>query len=112
MTSVGLLIEWLLIVSIAGSVASVIVTRSYGFGVVGNIVVGILGSLLGGAVLPRLGLSTGGGPLGEIVSATAGAVLSLLLIGAGAGALLFLTGSLWRLCSVFALVIARTMNFD
>lgn len=99
MTSPEYLIVWLAIVTLAGYLAGFIVTRSYGFGAVGNISVGILGSYLGGAVWPRLGLSTGGGLLGDFVSATAGAVLSLLLIGAGAGALFFLTGSLWRIAA-------------
>ena len=69
--------------------AGLIVT-GYGFGPVGNIVVGILGALLGGAILPRLGLFTGGDLVGrdppewqrqQIISATLGAVLLLFLIG-------------------------------
>jgi uncharacterized membrane protein YeaQ/YmgE (transglycosylase-associated protein family) len=60
--------------------AGLIVT-GYGFGTVGNIVVGILGALVGGALLPRLGLFTGGDIVGQIISATLGAVLLLFLIG-------------------------------
>ena len=50
--AIELLIVWLIIGAIAGFLAGLIVT-GYGFGTVGNIVVGILGALLGGAILPR-----------------------------------------------------------
>lgn len=99
MTSIDSLIVLLLIAAFAGYSSSLIVTRSYGFGVVGNICVGLLGSSLGGAISPRLGFYTGGSLIGDIVSATAGAVVTLVLIGAGVGALLFTTGLLWRLAA-------------
>jgi uncharacterized membrane protein YeaQ/YmgE (transglycosylase-associated protein family) len=70
----------LLIGAIAGYLAGIIV-KGYGFGLVGNIVVGIVGALLAGWLLPRLGLLTGSGVLGEIISATIGAVVLLILIG-------------------------------
>ena len=44
------LIVWLVIGAIAGFLAGLIVT-GYGFGTVGNMVVGILGALLGGAAI-------------------------------------------------------------
>jgi uncharacterized membrane protein YeaQ/YmgE (transglycosylase-associated protein family) len=70
----------LLIGAIAGYLAGLIV-KGYGFGVVGNIIVGIVGAIVGGWLLPKLGLFTGGGILGEIISATIGAVVLLILIG-------------------------------
>jgi uncharacterized membrane protein YeaQ/YmgE (transglycosylase-associated protein family) len=70
----------LLIGAIAGYLAGLIV-KGYGFGVVGNIIVGIVGAVVGGWLLPRLGLFTGGGVLGDIISATIGAVVLLILIG-------------------------------
>ena len=74
----GLLIL-LLIGAVAGFLAGVIV-KGYGFGVVGNIVVGIIGALVGGWLLPRLGLFTGGDIIGQIISATLGAVALLIAI--------------------------------
>jgi uncharacterized membrane protein YeaQ/YmgE (transglycosylase-associated protein family) len=65
--------------AVAGFLAGVIV-EGYGFGLVGNIVVGIVGSVLGGWLLPQLGLFPGGNLTGQIISATAGAVVLLLLI--------------------------------
>ncbi len=69
----------LLIGAVAGFLAGVIV-KGYGFGLIGNIVVGIVGAIIGGWLLPRLGLFPGGNIIGQIVSATAGAVVLLVLI--------------------------------
>ena len=51
-----------------------------GFGVIGNIVVGILGSFLGGWLLPKLGLIIGG-DFGGFITAVIGAVILLFLVG-------------------------------
>lgn len=69
----------LLIGAVAGFLAGVIV-KGYGFGIIGNIVVGIVGAILGGWLLPQLGLFPGGNIIGQIISATAGAVVLLVLI--------------------------------
>jgi uncharacterized membrane protein YeaQ/YmgE (transglycosylase-associated protein family) len=77
--SVETLLIWLLIGAIAGWLAGVIV-RGYGLGLVGNIVVGIIGSFIGGWLFGRLGILSGEGIVGSIVGATVGAVILLLLI--------------------------------
>ena len=69
----------LVIGAVAGWLAGVIV-EGYGFGLVGNIVVGIVGAFVGGWLLPQLGLFPGGNLTGQLISATAGAVVLLLLI--------------------------------
>ena len=74
------LLVLLLIGAVAGFLAGLIV-KGYGFGVVGNIVIGIVGAVVGGALLPRLGLFTGADIIGQIISATIGAVALLVLIG-------------------------------
>jgi uncharacterized membrane protein YeaQ/YmgE (transglycosylase-associated protein family) len=48
-----------------------------GFGVVGDIVVGVIGALLGGYLFSLLGVSAGGGLLGSLVVATIGAIVLL-----------------------------------
>ncbi|MFN5996844.1 MAG: GlsB/YeaQ/YmgE family stress response membrane protein [Paracoccaceae bacterium] len=73
------LIIILIIGAAAGWLAGQIV-KGYGYGLVGNIVIGIVGAVVGGYLLPRAGLSMGGGILGAIVSATIGAVILLFLI--------------------------------
>jgi uncharacterized membrane protein YeaQ/YmgE (transglycosylase-associated protein family) len=70
----------LLIGAVAGFLAGMIV-KGYGFSVVGNIIVGIVGAVFGGWLLPQLGLFTGGDLIGQIITATIGAVVLLILIG-------------------------------
>jgi uncharacterized membrane protein YeaQ/YmgE (transglycosylase-associated protein family) len=72
------LIIWLLIGAVAGWLAGLIV-KGGGFGLVGDIVVGIVGAFAGGWLLPRLGIFFGVGIVSAIVSATIGAVVLLLI---------------------------------
>ena len=65
--------------AVAGWLAGLI-TRGGGLGLLGNIVLGIAGSLLGGYLFGLLGLRTGGGWAGSLLSATVGAVALLYLI--------------------------------
>ena len=54
--------------------------KGRGFGLLGNIVVGVIGAVLGGFVFSLLGISAGG-LIGSIVTATAGAALLLFVLG-------------------------------
>ncbi|MFC7514794.1 GlsB/YeaQ/YmgE family stress response membrane protein [Herbaspirillum sp. GCM10030257] len=72
------LVWFILIGLIAGWLASAIVGG--GFGLVGDIVVGIVGSFLGGFLFRTLGVSAGGGMLGSIIVATVGAIVLILLL--------------------------------
>jgi len=69
----------LLVGAICGWLATVIVTQ-YGFGLIFNIVIGILGSLLGSWLFPRIGVVLGTGLLASILNGTLGAILILLVI--------------------------------
>ena len=73
------LIIFLLIGAIAGWLAGVLV-KGYGFGLLGNIVVGIVGAFIAGLIFPAVGLSVGGGILGSILFATVGAVILLVCL--------------------------------
>ena len=73
------LIILLIIGAIAGWLAGLIV-KGYGFGLVGNIVVGIIGAFIGQWLFPMLGFG-GADIVGLIVSATLGAVILLVVIG-------------------------------
>jgi hypothetical protein len=64
-----------------GSGLAGLVMKGVGFGLVGNIIVGIVGAALAGGCLPRLGLSIRGGLTGEMINAAIGACTRLLLIG-------------------------------
>ena len=65
--------------AIAGWLAGVIV-RGAGFGLIGNIVVGIIGALVAGWLLPQLHVELASGTLGSIVDATIGAVVVLVIL--------------------------------
>ena len=81
MTAEGLIII-LIVGAIAGWLAGTVV-RGRGFGLIGDIVVGILGAFVASWLLPRLGvgsLGLGGGWVGSILYAFIGAVILLLLI--------------------------------
>jgi uncharacterized membrane protein YeaQ/YmgE (transglycosylase-associated protein family) len=51
-----------------------------GFGVVGDITVGVIGALLGGVLFRTLGVSPGAGLFGSLIVATIGAVVLLFLL--------------------------------
>jgi len=73
------LLIFLAIGAVAGWLAG-IVMRGGGFGLVGNIIVGIIGAVVGGFAFGLLGITTTG-LLGSIVTATVGAVILLLIVG-------------------------------
>jgi uncharacterized membrane protein YeaQ/YmgE (transglycosylase-associated protein family) len=73
------LIIFLAIGAVAGWLAGLLM-KGGGFGLIGNIIVGIIGAVVGGFVFGLLGISAGG-LVGSIITATAGAVLLLFLIG-------------------------------
>lgn len=69
----------LIVGAIAGWLAGTLV-KGYGFGLVGNIVIGVIGAFIGAWLMPMLGFGMAG-LIGQIVSATIGAIILLLLIG-------------------------------
>ncbi|HEV2561669.1 MAG TPA: GlsB/YeaQ/YmgE family stress response membrane protein [Rhizomicrobium sp.] len=73
------LLIWLLVGAVAGFLAGVVV-KGGGFGLLGDIVVGIIGAFIGGWLLPRLGIQFGVGIVAVIVTATIGAVVLLLVL--------------------------------
>lgn len=73
------LLIWLLVGAVAGWLAGIIV-KGGGFGLLGDIVVGIIGAFIGGWMLPKLGVNLGVGIVSVIASATIGAVVLLLIL--------------------------------
>jgi uncharacterized membrane protein YeaQ/YmgE (transglycosylase-associated protein family) len=67
---VGLIAGWL-----AGKVV-----RGTGFGIIGDILVGIAGALISSWLFPRLGIHLGIGLLSEIIYSAIGAVILLLVV--------------------------------
>ncbi len=81
MTGTSLLIL-LIIGALAGWLAGLIV-RGFGFGLLGNIVVGIIGALLAGWLLPTLGIgfSVGSPFVTSVLYALIGAIVLLVIVG-------------------------------
>jgi uncharacterized membrane protein YeaQ/YmgE (transglycosylase-associated protein family) len=72
-------ILWLIIGAIGGWIAGNLM-RGGGFGVLGNIVVGIVGAMLGGWVFGFLGIGPEGGVIGSLITAVVGACLLLFIV--------------------------------
>ena len=70
---------FLLIGGVAGAISGRIM-RGKGVGCLGNISVGIIGAVIGGFLLPLLGVATRGS-IGSLVSATVGALVLLWILG-------------------------------
>jgi uncharacterized membrane protein YeaQ/YmgE (transglycosylase-associated protein family) len=67
---VGLVAGWL-----AGKVV-----RGAGYGLIGDIVIGIIGAFIASWLFPRLGIHIGVGLISEIIYSAIGAILLLLVI--------------------------------
>ena len=76
------IIVTLVVGAIAGWLAGLLVQGS-GFGLLGDMVVGILGALIASFLFPMFGLTMmlGGGIIGAIFTAFIGAVILLVIIG-------------------------------
>ncbi len=82
----------LLVILVVGIVAGWLagqLVRGGGFGLIGDLVVGVIGAFIGDWLLPRLGIQLGVGIVSLIVDATIGAIVLLLILrlvgGGGVG---------------------------
>jgi uncharacterized membrane protein YeaQ/YmgE (transglycosylase-associated protein family) len=64
---------------VAGWLAGQVV-KGYGYGLIGNIIVGIIGAFVAGILFSVLGIYIGTGIVGAIIHSTIGAVLLLLVL--------------------------------
>lgn len=72
----------LLIILVVGAVAgwlAGLIVKGSGFGLIGDIVIGIVGGLIAGWLLPLVGINFGG-IVGSIIASVIGAVILLLVI--------------------------------
>jgi len=74
------LIFTIIIGAVSGWLAGQI-RQGYGFGLLGNIIVGILGAFVGGWLFRQLGVSLGSGLMSTIATSVIGALVLLFLIG-------------------------------
>ena len=70
---------WLLIIGVVAGWLAGQVMKGRGFGLVGDLIVGVIGAFLGGNLFGMLGISVGG-LVGSLVTATVGAIVLLWLL--------------------------------
>lgn len=75
------LLSSLIIGAVAGWLAGQIKRGMGFFGVIGNIILGIVGAFVGGWLFGAIGISLGGGWIGSILSAMVGALAVLFVVG-------------------------------
>jgi len=69
---------FILIGAIAGWLAGTIM-KGKGYGIIMNIVLGIIGALVGGWMFDVLGIYTGAGLIGSLITATVGAIVVIAI---------------------------------
>src|SRR3954463_14545191 len=75
--------ESLLVILLVGIVAGWLagqIVQGTGFGIIGDLIIGIVGAFIGSWLLPQLGIHLGAGIIAAIVNATIGALILLLII--------------------------------
>ena len=75
--------ESLLVILLVGLVAGWLagkIIRGTGFGVIGDVIIGVAGAFIGDWLLPRLSIHLGTGIISAILNATIGAVLLLFIV--------------------------------
>lgn len=75
---VASLLLFLLIGAVAGWLAGSL-TKGKGYGIVGNMVLGIIGAINGGFLFGLVGITTDG-IIGSLISATVGAIVLIVIV--------------------------------
>lgn len=70
---------WFILIGLAAGFLAGAVVKGHGFGLLGNLIVGVVGGLLGGFIFGLLGISANN-LLGSLICAFVGAVVLLVLI--------------------------------
>lgn len=78
------LFAFLVVGLIAGWLAGIIM-REGGLGLIGDIVVGVIGAVIGGYIFSALGISSGDSWIGWIFTALVGAVILLFVVNLVSG---------------------------
>ena len=71
---------WFILIGLAAGWLGGRIMRGGGFGLIGNMIVGVIGALLGGFLLGLLGFQVVS-QLGQLASATIGACVLIVLLG-------------------------------
>jgi len=71
---------WFILIGIAAGWLAGLIMKGGGYGLLGDLIVGIIGALLGGWLFGVLGVSAGGGLIGSLITAVVGAIVLILLL--------------------------------
>jgi uncharacterized membrane protein YeaQ/YmgE (transglycosylase-associated protein family) len=71
---------WFIIIGLVAGFLAGAVVKGRGFGLLGNLIIGVIGAVLGGFIFGLLGIATTN-LLGALICAFVGAVVLLLLLG-------------------------------
>lgn len=72
-------ILWFILIGIAAGWLAGMIMKGGGYGLIGDLIVGVIGALLGGYLFRLLGVSTTS-ILGSLVTATIGAIVLIFLL--------------------------------
>jgi uncharacterized membrane protein YeaQ/YmgE (transglycosylase-associated protein family) len=72
---------WFILIGIAAGWLAGQIMKGGGYGLLGDLIVGVIGALLGGFLFRLLGISAGG-LLGSLITATVGAIALIALLRA------------------------------
>lgn len=74
----GISLFWFLVIGIAAGWIAGLIMKGSGFGMVGDLIVGVLGAIVGGFLFSFFGI-TAGGLMGSLIMAIVGAVVFLFI---------------------------------
>ncbi|MEI7780560.1 MAG: GlsB/YeaQ/YmgE family stress response membrane protein [Planctomycetota bacterium] len=71
---------WFIVIGLLAGWLAGLLMKGGGYGIIGDIIVGVLGSLVGGYLFKTVGVSLGGGLAANLIVATVGAVVLILIL--------------------------------
>ena len=73
---------WFILIGIAAGWLAGQILKGGGYGLIGDLIVGVLGSVFGGFLFTKLGIFPGGGLVASLITATVGAIALILILRA------------------------------
>jgi uncharacterized membrane protein YeaQ/YmgE (transglycosylase-associated protein family) len=71
---------WFILIGLAAGWLAGQIMKGGGFGLIGDLIVGVIGALLGGWLFEVLKINIGYGLIGELVTATVGAIVLIVVL--------------------------------
>lgn len=72
-------ILWFLIIGVAAGWLAGQLMKGGGYGLIGDLIIGVIGAFIGGRLFGAIGIRTGG-LVGSLIAATIGAIILLFLV--------------------------------